>query len=218
MWVLGIETAGERGGVALWREDGPSYEAAFRAGRAHVELLAPCVDAVLRLGDVAPCELGLVSVDVGPGSFTGLRIGLAFAHGLARTSGVPVIGVRQAEVLGFAAARWWPGRVAVWIHDRDDVLYASWISGRRAGAEAVLRAEEAVAKLHDRSDVLVVGTGAVRYAAELAERAPGVRPGGTKWEHPEALEVARLGHARWRAGGAEKQEPVEPWYVQGPID
>jgi len=217
VWVLGIETAGERGGVALWRADGPAHEVAFRAGRVHVELLAPSVESVLGLASIAPGDLSLVCVDVGPGSFTGLRIGLAFAHGLAGSVDIPVVGVRQAEALGLTAARWWSGKVVVWIHDRDDVLYVSWISGRRAGAEAVLRAEEAVAKLHDRREVLVVGTGAVRYAAELEARAPGVRPGGAVWEYPSALEVARLGHARWR-DGAGKRECVEPWYVQGPID
>lgn len=217
MLVLAIETAGGRSGAALWRDGGPLTEVTFNLGRRQGELLAPAALAALRLGGVTPGELGLIAVDVGPGSFTGLRIGVAFAKALAQSLAIPVVGVRQTEAVGLSVAQWWPGRVAVWIHDRGQFLYTAWVEQGRVGGETVLPAGEAVGRIRDRGGILVVGTGALRFAEEIKVAAPRARVAGELWAHPSPAEVARLGLTRFLAQGPVDPLALEPHYVQAPM-
>ncbi len=212
MNVLAIETATDRGGAALLTGQGHSFSALFHAPRRHGELLPGCVQAVLSAGGISAAELDLVAVDIGPGSFTGLRIGLAFAKGLAQAHGLPLVGVRQTEALGLPAAAWWPGRVAVWIHDRRQFVYHAWATRDRAGREAVLEAGEAVKKLQGKSDVLVVGSGALAFADLLREAGALPVEAGA---FPDPVAVARLGLKRFRAEGAA--EELSPLYLQPPL-
>ncbi|HEC63365.1 MAG TPA: tRNA (adenosine(37)-N6)-threonylcarbamoyltransferase complex dimerization subunit type 1 TsaB [Candidatus Acetothermia bacterium] len=213
MFVLALETAGDKGGAALLSPGGQLFEATFFAARQHGELLPGCVQAVLRAAGIKPRELGLVAVDIGPGSFTGLRIGIAFAQALAQAHDLPTVGVRQTEALGMPVARWWPGRVAVWIHDRRQFVYHAWARGDRAGRESVLSVSQALEKLAGESEVLVVGSGALRFAADIRRAVPrAVVAEGLAW--PSPADIAQLGRARFEAQGAG---PLEPLYLQPPV-
>jgi len=213
MFVLALETAGDRGGAALLAPGGELFEATFFAARQHGELLPGCVQAVLQAAGIGPQDLGLVAVDVGPGSFTGLRIGIAFAQALAQAHSLPTVGVRQTEALGMPVARWWPGRVAVWIHDRRQFVYHAWAREDRAGRESVLPVSQALEKLTGEPEVLVVGSGAAMFAADIRRAVPqAVVAEGLAWPSPGA--VARLGLARFEAQGGG---PLEPLYLQPPV-
>ncbi|MBC7098478.1 tRNA (adenosine(37)-N6)-threonylcarbamoyltransferase complex dimerization subunit type 1 TsaB [Candidatus Bipolaricaulota bacterium] len=215
MPVLAIETAGSRGGVALLCEPDHVFEATFYMPRKHVELLPSCVSSVLRAAGVK--EPSLIAVDVGPGSFTGLRIGVAFAKAFAQARAIPLVGVRQTEVVGLPVAAWWPGRVAVWIHDRRGIVYHAWASQGKVGRESVLEVEEAVGKLRGRGDVLLVGTGALRFRELVKRKAPGVVVAGPALAHPTPAEVARQGLARFEAQGPDRLFQLEPVYIQPPL-
>lgn len=212
MNVLAIETATDRGGAALLVEETGAYSATFLAPRRHGELLPGCVKAVLELGGIAPDRLDLVAVDVGPGSFTGLRIGIAFAKALAQVHGLPLVGVRQTEAVGLPVASWWPGRVVVWIHDRREFVYHAWVTAVRAGREAVLTVDEAIQKLAGKRDVFVVGTGGRAFAPRLKGVAV---VGGEELAHPDPVQVARLGLRRYWSQGPE--EDLQPLYLQPPL-
>ncbi|MGC9529670.1 MAG: tRNA (adenosine(37)-N6)-threonylcarbamoyltransferase complex dimerization subunit type 1 TsaB [Candidatus Bipolaricaulaceae bacterium] len=214
---MGVETAGDHGGVALVSSQGETWEVNFPAGRRHLELLPAALDRLLTLAGLAPEDLGLVAVDRGPGSFTGLRIGLAFAKGVAQSLGIPLVGVEQAAVVGLPVAQWWPGRVVVWIHDRRDYLYLTWVSGDQVGNTAVVRLAEAAAKLKGRSDALVVGSGGLRFRDHIRQEAPDVRTAGGHWAYPRAAEVASQGWARYRAAGPDDPLALEPYYIQAPV-
>ncbi len=216
VWVLGIETAGDRGGVALLGEDGAGYELSFDAGRVHAEMLGGATDALIRAVGIAPEDLGLVAVDVGPGSFTGIRIGMAFAAGTAQALSIPTVGVRQTEVVGVPAARVWAGSVMVWIHDRGEHVFAAWVSEGRIGTEAALPVDRALQRLVGKSRVLVVGSGALRFQERLAGLAPNVVT-GLGYDHPVPLEVARLGLESMRRDGGVEAGQLEPHYVHPPL-
>ena len=211
MRVLAIETAADRGGAALLVEDGPVYEAVFHAPRAHGEKLPGCVAGVLGTAGLGPGEVDLVVVDVGPGSFTGIRVGMAFAKAFAQASDVPLVGVRQSEVVGLPIAAWWPGRVAVWIHDRRDFVYHAWAGGNRVGQETVLHAAGAAERLRGKERVLVVGTGALVFA-RLIDGVGAMAAVDSRLAYPSPAELARLGLERYRRTGAD--EEVEPLYIQ----
>ena len=218
MWVLGIETAGDFGGVALWREGADPLELKFPARKKHAERLAPAVEEILSRAGISPRDVGLIAVDVGPGSFTGVRIGIAFSKAMAQALGVPLVGVRQTEALGLPAAREHGGRVAVLVHDRRDILYFAWAFPDKVSRDESLTLGEVVGKLRERDQrPVLVGSGAIRFKEELEKELPGVYIMGEDWAYPRAGVVASLGHGRYLSGGDFDPKALEPNYVQPPL-
>jgi tRNA threonylcarbamoyladenosine biosynthesis protein TsaB len=106
MLVLAIESATELAGVALADESGPIATATISRGRRHGESIAPALEFVCRRADVSLGDLDGICVDVGPGLFTGLRVGLATAKALGFALGLQVSTASSLEVLaaGVSAA------------------------------------------------------------------------------------------------------------------
>lgn len=209
--VLGVETAGERGGAALISRNG-EHEFFLPMGRGGGETLPAVVEALLDLAAVKPEEIELIAVDIGPGSFTGLRIGVAFAKGMAQALGIPMVGVRQTEAVGRPLA-WWPGRVGVWIHDRREFVYTAWVTPDRVGTETVLPWPEALAKAREHAGTLLVGSGVVRFWEEIQASAPGIACAPAVLAYPRPSEIARQGLARFRSAGPDDPKQLEPHYV-----
>src|SRR5580692_12017919 len=102
MTLLAIESATDMVGVALLRDDGGSAERVHLGGRAHAELLAPAIEEVCAVSGCTVADIDQIAVDVGPGLFTGLRVGVATAKALAQALGVPLLGVGSLDVLAAA--------------------------------------------------------------------------------------------------------------------
>ncbi len=102
--LLAIETATDAVGVAVLRGDGGAVERIHLGGRAHAERLAPMIDAACAASGLPLSELDVVAVDVGPGLFTGLRVGVATAKALAQAAGLGVVGVGSLDALAAAGA------------------------------------------------------------------------------------------------------------------
>ncbi len=212
MYVLAIESAGPLGGIALVSKE-ESFEEVVPLGPGRGEILPDLVREVLQRAGIGWNSVGLLAVDVGPGSFTGLRMGLSLAKALAQVHGVPVVPVRQTEVVGWPLAQIWPGRVCVWIHDRRDYVYMAWVERERAGQETILPFPEALAKVRERSPVLLVGSGALRFAAEVLTQAPGAVVAPAVLCFPRPRVVAELGWARYNHEGSVDVLALEPHYV-----
>ena len=97
MICMGIDSAGRRAGVALMRDEELLYEASLNAGLTHSETLLELADAAFRATGLGPEQVELYGVCAGPGSFTGLRIGLALCHPVAGTL-VSALDARRGEV------------------------------------------------------------------------------------------------------------------------
>ncbi len=102
MTLLAIESATDMVGVALLRDDGGSAERVHLGGRAHAELLAPAIEEVCAVSGCTVADIDQIAVDVGPGLFTGLRVGVATAKALAQALGIPLLGVGSLDVLAAA--------------------------------------------------------------------------------------------------------------------
>ncbi len=103
MRVLGIETStAQRGSVALVDAGQLVAAASHTRPNAHAELILPLVEQVLGEAGWARSSLELVAVGIGPGSFTGLRIGIALAQGIAMGLGIPVVGVGSLRAMAAA--------------------------------------------------------------------------------------------------------------------
>ena len=212
MYVLAIESSGPFGGVALL---GPneSWEISVPLGAGRGEVLPELIRDLLLRAKIGWDKISLVAVDIGPGSFTGLRIGLSLAKALAQVHGIPLVGVRQTEAVGFPLAEIWPGRVCVWIHDRREFLYMAWVDRERAGVESVFPFSEALAKVRERSGVLLAGTGALRFASEIKAKISEVILAPSAFSYPRPSVVAEIGLARYTREGPADPFSLEPHYV-----
>ncbi len=99
MQILAMDTAAAACSVALWRDGAVAVHEFQAMTRGHATELLPMVESVLKDAGVTIPELDALAVTVGPGGFTGLRIGLASARGFGAASGLPVIGVNTMEAL-----------------------------------------------------------------------------------------------------------------------
>src|SRR3989449_2444300 len=173
MRVLAIETATPAQSVALLDEDRLLAEASYDAKGSRGGLVLPTVDHVLRKAGVAAKDLDAVAVSIGPGSFTGLRVGLATAKGLALGTGAAVVGVSTLEAL---AAGYEPAAeitICTLLDAYRGEVYLA-VFKRRAGrlerlhADAVLAPETVKEALADvEQPVHLIGNGAARYRRQL---------------------------------------------------
>ena len=103
MLILAIETATESVGVALGGRDGVLASVTIARGRRHGETLAPAIQFACRHAGVELPDLDAVAVDIGPGLFTGMRVGIATAKALAMALDIPVVPVTSLESLAESA-------------------------------------------------------------------------------------------------------------------
>ena len=99
MIVIGINTSTPEGGVALMGDEGLIAEYSLHSKATHSERLLPSIDRLLQDTELTFRDLSGIAVAVGPGSFTGLRIGLASAKGLALSSDLPLVGIPTLPAL-----------------------------------------------------------------------------------------------------------------------
>ncbi len=191
MVILAFDTATRGATVALVRDGAVLGERTSRA----IRVLADA-DELLRGAGLEPGQLDALAVGTGPGSFTGLRMGLAAARGLALALGIPVAGVSTLSALAAGA----PGAVPVIDAGRREVFVVL------AGELRALRA----ADLDLEPGTSCVGDGAVRYRAELEGTGLTVPPDDSEAHVPWARFHAQL------ARDFGPAELVEPVYVRAP--
>lgn len=208
MRVLGIETsAAQRGSVALVEAGRPVCAAGHTWRNAHAEQTLPLIEQVLAEAGWTRSSLERVAVGIGPGSFTGLRVGLALAQGIALGLGIPVVGVGSLLVMAGAVPAERAGlRIPLLDARRNELFCAVYdAAGRELVAPAALPRDSALSTLEERAPGERVLVGEV--TAELG-LAGAVRSMETD-----------LPHATWTAIlGAELDPaaaPAEPLYVRG---
>jgi len=204
--VLAFDCSGASCAAAVAIDDRPVAQRFVAMERGHAEALLPMIAAVLREAGLAPAALDLLAVTVGPGSFTGLRIGLAAARGLALARGIPAIGITGFDAVTVEDAGDLPVIVALeskraelFLHrrDRDDPRLPALVPP--ADWSAIV----------PRGPCRLAGDGAARLAAALAREVT-VEPGPGR---PDPVALARLGAARWQAG---IRAPLTPLYLRAP--
>jgi len=165
-------------------------------GRSRPVAVLESLDALLRRGGVRDSQVEAIAVGTGPGSFTGLRLGLATARALSFALGIPLAGVSTLDALAAGA----PGALPVIDARRREVF--SLVDG----APAVLPPAELTLK----PGTLCVGDGAVRYRSLLEERGARIPPDGDEVHLPRARFHAAL------ARDFGEAELVEPLYLRVP--
>ncbi len=213
MIVLGIETATQQVGCALGGHEGVLASFHATRGRRHAETLTPAIAFICEQAQVELREVGAVAVDVGPGLFTGLRVGVATAKALAQALRAPMIGLSSLDLLAYPQ-RGTRRLIAAVVDARRGEVFSAFYRKVPGGVQrvtepTVARPEEVAADLEARGeDCLLVGDGAVRYAALFADvsRAEAASVGTA---YPSAAALVELAQPR-----ALREEFVQPWEVQ----
>ncbi|TYC03984.1 tRNA (adenosine(37)-N6)-threonylcarbamoyltransferase complex dimerization subunit type 1 TsaB [Micromonospora sp. WP24] len=176
--------------------------------RAHGELLAPEVDAVLAEAGARPADLAAIVAGLGPGPFTGLRVGLVTAATMGQVLGVPTYGVCSLDGIGHPVAAGEPV-LAVSDARRREVYWAVYDgAGQRIAGPEVSVPAVAAERARDLAATVAVGDGAHRYADVLG------LPVRAEPRFPDPLELARLAAERIRAGAPG--ERLTPLYLRRP--
>ncbi|MFI5178883.1 MAG: tRNA (adenosine(37)-N6)-threonylcarbamoyltransferase complex dimerization subunit type 1 TsaB [Vicinamibacterales bacterium] len=229
MRVLALDTTTRAGSVAIVEDDRVIAERAGDDGRTHAERLpAEIVDLVAATG-LTLADIDLLAVASGPGSFTGLRIGIAAVQGLAMVLRRRVVAVPSLDALAQIGSRGLepPARVAAWMDaHRRDVFAACYDVGaaqvfapeRLVAVEGPTVGEPAAAlerwsRLLDGAPVVFIGDGGVLYADLIARAAPGAR---VMPAPPLAAAIGLIAVARARRGDAVDPSAVQPLYVRRP--
>jgi len=218
MRILAFETATEACSVALY-VDGAVRSRFEVAPRRHAALALPWAEALLAEAGIARAQLDAVAVGVGPGAFTGVRLAVALAQGIALGLDRPVLPVSTLAVLALSGR---PGDAAVGTHlvAAIDARMGEVYLGRfRTGADAlveavggeVLVAPDAAAQVDDPA-ALGIGTGFAAAGGALAQRL------GLRDVYPDALPHAdalvRLAARDFASGRAIAADALEPAYLR----
>jgi tRNA threonylcarbamoyladenosine biosynthesis protein TsaB len=213
MIVLGIETATLQVGCALGGHEGvlASFHAA--RGRRHAEILTPAVEFLCAQANVEIGDVGVVAVDVGPGLFTGLRVGVATAKAIAQARRLPMVTFSSLDLLAYPVRH--TRRLIACVIDarRGEVftaLYRQVPGGvQRVTAPKVTSAAQLAGELvARREECLLVGDGALRYA-EVFSGLSEVEAATVGHAFPSAASLVELAQPR-----AQREEFIQPWEVE----
>jgi tRNA threonylcarbamoyladenosine biosynthesis protein TsaB len=211
--ILGIETATQQVGCAIGGHEGVLGLFECARGRRHAETLAPAIEFVTSTTGIELGEISVVAVDVGPGLFTGMRVGLATAKAIAHALRVPMIGISSLDLLAFPLRHTLRTIVTVIDARRGELFYAFYrqVPGgvQRLGDLQVGTPDELLADLVATNDEhLLVGDGALRYREQLAE-VQGLEFAEQWLAYPSAAPLVQLAHAR-----ALREDWVQPWELE----
>ncbi|HEX6257557.1 MAG TPA: tRNA (adenosine(37)-N6)-threonylcarbamoyltransferase complex dimerization subunit type 1 TsaB [Euzebyales bacterium] len=219
MLILGIETSTMRSSVCLGTERGLLASATLGRGRAHAEFLTPAIAFCLQQGDVSLSSVAGIAVGLGPGLFTGMRVGIATAQTIAHARHLPVVGLNALDLLAFPVRWVHPDRLICAVIDarRSELFWAFYrpsaggvqrVTDLRVGPAGKLAGEiEAV-----REDVLCVGDGAVAEASLLESVGAAVASHGSA--HPSASALVELALPRFLREETQQPDDLRPIYVR----
>jgi tRNA threonylcarbamoyladenosine biosynthesis protein TsaB len=225
MVVLALDTTTSSGSCALARDDRVVCEQVNDAPNAHAEHLPGDLMTLIERAGTRLRDIDVFAVATGPGSFTGLRIGIATMQGLAFAEGKPLVGVSGFEALARIATDSVPRqgldektRVATWVDAwRGEVFAALYEDGREVQAPVVSRAESVLDSLRGRS-TLFIGDGALVHRETIRSIL-----GESAWfadppAPPLAGTIAVLARGELLAGGAHARQhdphAIRPLYIR----
>jgi tRNA threonylcarbamoyladenosine biosynthesis protein TsaB len=213
MLIIGIDTATAQVSVAIGGHEGVLASTQSLRGKQHAEILTPAIEFTCRQARIELNEISVVAVDLGPGLFTGLRVGVASAKAMAHALNVPMIGVSSLDLLAFPVR--FTSRLIVATIDarRGELFYAFYrqvpggvqrISPHQVGSPDDLASEI----LASGEDCLLVGDGVQRYR-EVFEGLKKIEIVEEGFAHPSASSLVMLAHAQ-----ALREQWVKPWDLQ----
>ncbi len=173
MKILSINTSTPSGSVALTREGCIVEEMNLNIERTHSETILPVIDRVLRDGGVGLEEVDGIAVTAGPGSFTGLRVGISIAKGLAWALGKPVVGVSTLHALALNLP-FSEGPICPVLDARKGEVYAALFRRdgnglKRVMDDRVMKPETLIGSLPEEEEIIFLGEGLSLWRERIEE-------------------------------------------------
>lgn len=217
MRLLALDTTTRRGSVSLVDTSGTAHVGELPDGEPVATQLPAALDRVVTEAGGRLADVDALAVAVGPGSFTGLRIGIATMQGLSFALGRPLVGVSGLDALAWTARAAGAARVVTWVDAwRGEVYAACYGTAAQADEPTVDRPAHLLEHLRDNDETWTfVGDGAEAYRALILAASPRFRVP----EAPAPLlaeAVARLAFARVTAGDVGEPAAVRALYVRRP--
>jgi tRNA threonylcarbamoyladenosine biosynthesis protein TsaB len=214
--IVGFDTSTAATSACVLREDGETFEHVPPASRlleppGHSRELLPAVNELMERADVAWANVKAVAVGVGPGTFTGLRIGVATARALATAARVPVHPVSSLAAL--AAGIEAPLGLPLIDARRGELFGALFEDGEPVVKPFVARPEQVAERAgRDLADAMAAGDGSIRFRHILEAAGIRIPPDSSELHVVRALHICRLA-ARVPP---ERPEAVLPTYIRDP--
>lgn len=219
MLVLGIATSTPQSSVCLATEAGLVASAALARGQSHGEFTAPAIDFCLAQAGIGVDAISGVAVDLGPGLFTGLRVGIATAQTFAHARRLPVVGLASLDLLAFPVRHARRLLCAVIDARRRELFWAFYrcapggvqrITEFRVGPPGKLAGEVEAGV----EDVLCVGDGALAHRGLL--ESAGAEVGSAAMAYPRAEALVELSLPRFIREDTMRPEDLRPVYLRAP--
>ncbi len=217
MKILAFDTSGRMLTVALATDGEIVLEKNRLAGREHARLLIPVIRDLLAEAELDRKDLDGLAVGLGPGSFTGLRIGIAAAKGFAFSCALPVVGVPTPDVIARNAC--FSSLPVVTCFDaRKGNVYAGFFRGDAGGcprrqARPLLLSFEKFQERVGRRAILLLGDAIDVYGDAIRRKNRNVVFGPRRLWMPRAGELALLAAERFAAGTTDDPEKLAPLYL-----
>lgn len=209
MSILALDTSTDYLTLAVTRGGRTAARLHRKAPRSHSTLLMSAIDTVLRKARLKLADLDGIAVGVGPGSFTGLRIGVATVKGLAYVTGVPVAAVPTFDAIARNAGKA-AGTVCVVLDARKGKVYGAFYEPDGRGGMKRLSPYLLV----PLEELLKIGKkyGNLYFIGDYAARIPGAAVAAADW-HPRAGAIAALGLEALAKKKTVSPEKLEPMYI-----
>ena len=212
MW-LALDTSGATSNVAVGTAEKAVAELSVRRKRTHSEQIVPHIEAVLRLAGLDRVDLTGIAVTSGPGSFTGLRIGLATAKAMAFALQIPLVGVNTMHALMYNYKNAAGPLLSLLDAQKGNVYYSlgRWTDGRLELAidSRIAPLNEVIAAV---KDVICLGEAAELFAAEL--KAAGLRLAPPYQQAVRAAALLDCASAEWAQRGSDDVFTLVPQYLR----
>jgi tRNA threonylcarbamoyladenosine biosynthesis protein TsaB len=214
MRILALETSGKSGSVAVAEDAKTLHWRELAAEQRSAQSVAPAIQRLLDYVSWRPMDLELIALTVGPGSFTGLRVGVATAKVLGYATGAEVLGVNTLDVIAFQATTDRPQLAVAMDAQRSQVVASTFVRNRNgdwqsSGKAALLGNDAWLASLD--AETAVTGPALEKLQPQLPRHVTVVDPAA--WT-PRAETVARLAFRRYHAGERNDIWSLTPLYIR----
>jgi tRNA threonylcarbamoyladenosine biosynthesis protein TsaB len=218
MLILGIETSTPQASVAIGSEQGIVASALVSRGGRYNEFLLPAIRFCLEQSGLGFRNIGGVAVSLGPGLYTGMRVGVATAKALAQSLSVPIVGLASLDLLAYEV-RYSPKTICATLDARRNEIFHAFYRASPGGIQRmspyrISRPEHLAVGLESRpEEVLLVGSGGLLYRKEFEDVAV-VELGTMSQSFPDARALVELSLPRMYREDYDSLYDLKPLYLR----
>lgn len=219
MIILAIETTSSAASVALIDEYKLIGEYTSNAKLTHLQKLMPMIDHLLKNCDQSIDDVNMIAVSEGPGSFTGIRIGVSAAKALAQVKDIPIVSVPTLKALAYNIPCY-PGVICPILDARRQQVYTCVYQWEYDDFKEIIEPgayeiEELTEKLKDYKDIMFIGDGIVPYKESIIHQLGDVAHFAPQYlKMQRASSVAQLGYKMYQKGWTLNCYEAKPNYFR----